>query len=222
MITFEQYQQTKSIALRNQLVQRNLNLVYKVAHRFSKATGVELDDLIQEGSLGLCRAVEQFNPSTGYKFSSYAMPHIRGAMLHYVRDKVRPIRIPRPYHDLVSKSRKIDASSSSEMAEALGVSVAEWTEAKAAHRPIKSIEAKLYTNSDCTIMDTVAVGSDPYDSIYVDDLLSELPAHQGEVFRAIYFSQMNQKEAAQYLGVTPVTVRRNLKKGMQRLKNLAA
>jgi RNA polymerase primary sigma factor len=78
---------------RNELVERNLRLVVSVAKRY-RGMGLSFEDLIQEGNLGLVRAVEKFDPDRGLRFSTYVTWWIRQAIGRAVADKGRAIRVP--------------------------------------------------------------------------------------------------------------------------------
>jgi RNA polymerase sigma-B factor len=101
------YSRNPSLKLRNQLVHLNAGLVRKVAHQVSKTCNEPFEDLEQIGYLALIRAVERFNPNQGTAFSSFAIPYIRGEMLHYLRDRSSMMRIPRRWQDLYSKGKKL-------------------------------------------------------------------------------------------------------------------
>ena len=92
---WQKYKDDRSTANRNKLVEANLLLVRNViAKRFGSFRN-DADDLYQVGVLGLIKAVERFDPSQGYKFSSYAAVMILGEIQHYFRDKFETIRSPR-------------------------------------------------------------------------------------------------------------------------------
>ena len=84
------------------LVQANLRLVVSVARRFGPS-GLPFSDLVQEGNLGLLRAVQKYDPERGYRFSTYATWWIRQAISRYIADHARTIRIPAHMVDTLSR-----------------------------------------------------------------------------------------------------------------------
>jgi RNA polymerase primary sigma factor len=93
---------------RTALTDANLRLVVSVARRYSNR-GVPLIDLIQEGNLGLLRAVEKFDWRRGFKFSTYATWWIRQAVSRAIADDARTIRIPVHLYDVVNRMARISA-----------------------------------------------------------------------------------------------------------------
>jgi len=93
---------------REQFISSNLRLVVSIAKRY-QGSGLPLLDLIQEGNLGLMRAVEKFEPARGFKFSTYATWWIRQAVSRAIADKGRTIRVPAHVGDAISAINRVTA-----------------------------------------------------------------------------------------------------------------
>jgi RNA polymerase sigma factor (sigma-70 family) len=113
------------------LVRSNLRLVISLARRH-QGRGLDLADIVQEGNLGLMKAVERFDHTRGFRFSTYAAWWIRQAITRGIADRSRTVRLPVHAHELVSKLRWVELDlwqrtgrepSDAELATALGTSV---------------------------------------------------------------------------------------------------
>ena len=94
-------------AARDGLVQENMGLVYMVAKRFADR-GVEMEELVQLGAIGLIKAVDKFDPKMGYSFSTYAVPLIMGEIRRFLRDD-NMIHVSRQLKDYARKIQKTES-----------------------------------------------------------------------------------------------------------------
>ncbi|MEX1324772.1 MAG: sigma-70 family RNA polymerase sigma factor [Synechococcaceae cyanobacterium] len=144
---------------RNALVVSNLALVRLVANRESRRSGRAFEELYASGSLGLIRAVENFDAGRGMALSSFAVPYIRGAMLQEQRDREQPLHTPRRLRELQRRAEKLveqrrgaglAALSPAELAAALGCSPARLEEAGRVKRALRvsSLDQAAPTGDD--------------------------------------------------------------------------
>ena len=100
---------------KNNFLTANLRLVVSNAHKYSKSSGMDLLDLIQDGNMGLIRAVEKFEWRRGFKFSTYATWWIRQSITRGIADTSRTVRVPVHLHDTIAAVRYAQADKKAEL-----------------------------------------------------------------------------------------------------------
>ncbi len=233
------YYQHPSVKVRNQLVQLNAGLVRKIAHRVSHQCAEPYEDLEQIGYLGLIRAIERFNPHQGCAFSSFAVPYIRGEMLHFLRDRSGTVKIPRRWQQLNKEGQRVREAlveetgrqpTDDEIATALGVTVIEWRESKLAtkNRLPLSLDATIcqQIDSPMTLGDTLPDAHYQTLQILEEDrqqlqrALNQLEDKTRQAIEFVFIKDLSRKEVAEQIGVSPMTVTRRIHRGIQQMVTL--
>lgn len=114
------------------LAAENINLARREAWKLQRATDIDYDTLEGAALEGLCKAAYRYDPSSGFKFSSLAVPTIRGELLHWIRDKTYAMRLTHKMRETWIKGRKLvyRGIPDEDVAKELGIELAEWQEIK--------------------------------------------------------------------------------------------
>ncbi|MBO5203202.1 MAG: sigma-70 family RNA polymerase sigma factor [Clostridia bacterium] len=215
-----------------ELLELNKGLLKKIVMRF-RDRGVELEDLMQIGTIGMIKAIRSFDLERGTCFSTYAVPLIFGEIRRHIRDE-GPIKVGRYYKRLGAelmncKNRILTEEGRdahvSELAALCGVSAEEAAMAMDALSPIASLSDSAYGDEEgveleATIADEEASTESErlIDKIALSQAIGEMPALWQQIVTFRYYRGMTQQQVAAALGVTQVKVSREEKKILEHLR----
>lgn len=224
------YANSRSPQLRDAIIQSSLPLVKRIAYGLARRSTDPVEDLIQVGSIGLIKAVDQFKPDAGAKFQTYATHLITGEIRHYLRDKTAMIRAPRELQELSFRiNRLVQALTTRlgreptdvEIANELQIPVSRVNEAYEVdrRRTLISLDQALSNEagSEQSLIDTLIDGKyhsnqmAKEDRFMLAEAIKQLRDGLREVVQLTFYEDLSQTEVARRLGISQMQVSRRLR-----------
>lgn len=216
-----------SLQQRNQRLAQYRDLVRPIAWHYAHRSPEAAEDLQQVGLMGLLRASELYDEGQGTPFAAFARPHIRGAILHYLRDQARPVRLPRRLQELEDRLRGVRRelevrlgrmASETELRQALGLSEDQWQHFQTAQRLSRPGSLTDLEDQGFDLAD----GHEPRDEpmaacLLLAELASLNPLRQ-QVIRHVVLEGWSLRRTAAMLEISPMTVSRQLRRGLDELR----
>lgn len=209
---------------RDKMIEDNIGLVHSIAKRFT-GRGVDYEDLFQTGCVGLIKAVDNFDESKGFKFSTYAVPVIMGEIRRIFRDG-GAIKVSRALKEKSVKAqmlrerfakRELREPTVSELSDMLGCGVDETAEILNVINPMLSLNSFGEDGSE-SIDVPFDNREEIFDRISVMQVMEKLSDEERFIIKSRYFNGKTQSETAQKLGVSQVQVSRKEKDILKKLR----
>lgn len=225
ILLIERLQQGEDVE--NEIINNNMGLVLSVVQKFLYS-GVEYDDLAQIGTIGLIKAVRNFDLDRGVMFSTYAVPVIIGEIKKFLRDNgsVKVSRSLREQYMKLQRTReflvaKLEREPTlGELSEHTGISVEEIPLAlDAGSRPL-SLDEPMGSEGSLTLSDTICdEKNNDIEHMALRESISKLEPFERKLISLRYFLNKTQQQTAEILGITQVQVSRKEKKIIEKMRD---
>ncbi|MCX5957988.1 MAG: sigma-70 family RNA polymerase sigma factor [Cyanobacteria bacterium] len=212
---------------RNRLVQAHWDLVRPIAIHYGRCCRESVEDLHQVGMIGLIRAAERFDAQQGTPFGAFARPHIRGAILHHLRDVAPSVRLPRRQAELQERLLRLErhllqqgrVATSADLQRLLNIDAEQWNLLMRQRRLNRAEALTEIAEEELDQADSEAEADlNVAEAETVQDLLKGLDPRQREVVQQVVLSGFSYRQIARRMQVSPMTVQRLLHRGLEQLR----
>lgn len=215
------------------LIKKNVGLISSIAKRFLNR-GYEFEDLFQIGSIGLIKAIKNFNPEFSVRFSTYAVPMIMGEIKRFIRDD-GIIKVSRSMKDIAKKCKVLREKLTkelgreptiTELSREMDISTEDLVMAMDSMANPEYLYDVIHQDdgSPVLLIDKLSEqkdeGSDIVDKIALNEVMDKLEPKARQIIILRYFRDMTQTEIAKMLGISQVQVSRIEKKVLARMKDI--
>lgn len=211
---------------REEMISQNIGLVHSIANRF-RGRGADYDDLFQSGCVGLIKAVDNFDASKGFAFSTYAVPVIMGEIKRIFRDG-GAIKVSRSLKEKAIKAqalrdkfvkRELREPTVSELSQMLDCSLEETAEVLNVITPMISLNSSG-EDGENTLDIPIDESDMLFDRLSVHQLITHLDETEQQIINLRYYKGYTQSKTAKDLGVSQVQISRKEKAILQKLRRL--
>lgn len=234
-----EYHRTGNLEIRDRIVEQFPNLVESIARRFVN-TGEPLEDLVQEGYLGLLNAIELYKPDKGTKFSTYATHFIIGQIKHYLRDRGKIIKVPAWIQELHQKLTRVMDSLSQQLGRQptsaeigavmdMDEKQVEYLLSTSELFRVGSLESgeseedDYFAGADIEKLehpDSVMMQIATEERVVLEHAMERLKEVERQVLYAFFYEELSQTEIAQRLGISCNYVSHILRNSTKKLRKI--
>lgn len=213
------------------LTENNMGLVHSIARRFQNR-GVEMEDLIQIGCIGLLKAIDKFDTSYDVRFSTYAVPMITGEIKRFLRDDGM-VKVSRSLKETAAKAYTVREElflkegkepRMEEIARELGITREELVLAMDSQGQVESLQKTIYQSdgNEISLEDKLPLEENQQEMVvnrmFLEQALGTLDRKERELIYLRFFQDRTQSSIAQQMGISQVQVSRMEKKILNRLR----
>lgn len=208
----------RRILNRNKIVENYLHLVNPIAQHYAIRSGQEREDLSQAGILGLIKASEKYSILKKPTFTSFAKAHIRGSILHYLRDKSALVRLPRHLEERAQQLLKEQAQSGNPNGMKIDQVDAMLMNSYSFKHQWRNLDDIELASEEKEL--NKLINMEQYQT--VNRVLMSLPNEEREAIHHVVICGDSLRSTAEVIGVSAMTIQRRVKRGLQQLRQQCA